>query len=246
MYAIPHLKENEVIDYIPQERTGNVFGFTSEPLKDWILESESIEQTDKGVSITVRGKYGENPAELVYSFDNNNRLRIDYILNIFKIGNGIRQIGIGFHLPDTYNTLNWKRKSLWSIYPDDHIGRTEGTAKAFYPETMSDYLQQRTIPTHGFNRDGNEYGSNDFRSTKQNIITGRLSNGKGVVVTIESNGKQHFRAWVLPGAISFLVANYSDAGNEFYLNYDSNRTRYLDSYIAEDGDVARWIQLNFN
>ena len=125
MYAIPHLKENEVIDYIPQERTGNVFGFTSEPLKDWILESESIEQTDKGVSITVRGKYGENPAELVYSFDNNNRLRIDYILNIFKIGNGIRQIGIGFHLPDTYNTLNWKRKSLWSIYPDDHIGRTE-------------------------------------------------------------------------------------------------------------------------
>lgn len=246
MYAIPHLKENEVIDYIPQERTGNVFGFTSEPLKDWILESESIEQTDKGVSITVRGKYGENPAELVYSFDNNNRLRIDYILNIFKIGNGIRQIGIGFHLPDTYNTLNWKRKSLWSIYPDDHIGRTEGTAKAFYPETMSDYLQQRTIPTHGFNRDGNEYGSNDFRSTKQNIITGRLSNGKGVVVTIESNGKQHFRAWVLPGAISLLVANYSDAGNEFYLNYDSNRTRYLDSYIAEDGDVAGWIQLNFN
>lgn len=246
MYAIPHLKENEVIDYIPQERTGKVFGFTSESLKDWILESESIEQTDKGVSITVRGKYGENPAELVYSFDNNNRLRIDYILNIFKIGNGIRQIGIGFHLPDTYNTLNWKRKSLWSIYPDDHIGRTEGTAKAFYPETMSDYLQQRTIPTHGFNRDGNEYGSNDFRSTKQNIITGRLSNGKGVVVTIESNGKQHFRAWVLPGAISFLVANYSDAGNEFYLNYDSNRTRYLDSYIAEDGDVAGWIQLNFN
>ena len=68
MYAIPHLKENEVIDYIPQERTGNVFGFTSEPLKDWILESESIEQTDKGVSITVRGKYGENPAELVLLF----------------------------------------------------------------------------------------------------------------------------------------------------------------------------------
>ncbi|WP_439787783.1 hypothetical protein, partial [Parabacteroides goldsteinii] len=67
-----------------------------------------------------------------------------------------------------------------------------------------------------------------------------------VVVTIESNGKQHSRAWVLPDAISFLVANYSDAGNEFYFNYDSNRTRYLDSYIAEDGDVAGWIQLNFN
>jgi hypothetical protein len=246
MYAIPHLKENEVIDYIPQERTGKVLGFTSEPLKDWKFESESVEQTDKGVSITVRGEYGENPVELVYSFDNNNRLRIDYILNIFKIGNGIRQIGIGFHLPNTNNTLNWKRKSLWSVYPDDHIGRTEGMAKAFYPETRSDYLRQRTIPVHSFNKDGNEYGSNDFRSTKQNIITGRLVNEKGNAVTIESNGKQHFRAWVLPDAVSFLVANYSDAGNEFYLNYDSNRTRYLDSYIAEDGDVAGWIQLNFN
>ena len=45
---------------------------------------------------------------------------------------------------------------------------------------------------------------------------------------------------------TFLVANYSDAGNEFYLNYNSNKTRYLDSYIAEDGDVAGWILLNFN
>lgn len=246
VYAIPHLKEYEVIDYIPQEQTGKFLGFTSEPLKDWRFESESIEQTDKGVSITVRGKYEENPIELVYSFDNNNRLRIDYILNIFKIGNSIRQIGIGFHLPDIYNTLYWKRKSLWSVYPDDHIGRTEGTAKAFYPETQSDYLRQRTIPVHGFNKNGNKYGSNDFRSTKQNIIIGKLINENGNAVTIESNGKQHLRAWVLPDATSFLVANYSDAGNEFYLNYDSNRTRYLDSYIAEDGDIAGWIQLKFD
>lgn len=245
LYAIPHLKENEVIDYIPQERTGDEIGFTSAPLEDWIFESESIGQTHRGASITVRGKYGENPVELVYSFDNNNRLRIDYILNIFKIGNGIRQIGIGFQLPDTYNTLDWKRKSLWSTYPDDHIGRTEGIAKAFYPETQSDYLPKRRIPTHGFNKDGNEYGSNDFRSTKQNIITAKLVNEKGNAVTIESNGKQHFRAWVLPDAISFLVANYSDSGNELYLNYDANRTKYLDAYIAEDGDVAGWIQLNF-
>lgn len=246
MYAIPHLKENEVIDYIPQERTGGEIRFTSDPLADWTFESESIKQTDRGVSITVRGKYGENPAEITYSIDNNDRLRIDYILNIFKIGNGIRQIGIGFHLPKDYNTLGWKRKSLWSAYPDDHIGRPEGVAKAFYPETQNDYLEQRVIPKHGYNKDGNEYGSNDFRSTKSGLITGRLINGNGDAITIESNGKQHLRAWVLPDAISFLLANYSDAGNEFYLNYDSNRTRYLDSYIAEDGDVAGWLQLNFN
>lgn len=246
IYAIPHLKENEVIDYIPQERSGGEVGFTSDPLTGWTFESECLTHTENGISITIHGKYGVNPIELVYSIDNDERLKIDYILNIFKIGNGIRQIGIGFNLPKAYDTIGWKRKSLWSVYPNDHIGRTEGIAKAFYPETQSDYLQQRTIPTHGFNKDGNEYGSNDFRSTKQNIITGKLINERGNAVTIESNGKQHFRAWVLQDAITFLVANYSDAGNEFYLNYDSNRTRYLDSYIAEDGDVAGWIQLNFN
>lgn len=245
MYAIPHLKENEVIDYIPQERTGGEIGFTSDPLADWIFKSESLKYTDRGVSITVCGKYGENPVELTYSIDSNDRLKVDYILNIFKIGNGIRQIGIGFHLPKEYNTLNWRRKSLWSVYPDDHIGRTEGGAEAFYPETQSKYLEQRIVPEHSYNKDGNEYGSNDFRSTKSCLITGKLINGNGDTVTIESNGKQHLRAWVLPDVTSFLIANYSDAGNEFYLNYDSNRTRYLDSYIAEDGDVTGWIQLNF-
>ena len=245
MYAIPHLKENEVIDYIPQERSEKEIGFTSSPLTDWTLESEYLTHTEKGISITIHGKYGVNPVELVYSIDNEKRLRIDYVLNIFKIGNGIRQIGIGFNLPKKYNTLGWKRKSLWSTYPDDHIGRTEGIAKAFYPETSSKYLKRRDIPKHSFSKDGNEYGSNDFRSTKQHIITGNFINERGDTINIESNGKQHLRAWILPEYVSFLIANYSDSGNEFYLNYDANRTKYLDAYIAEDGDVAGWIQMNF-
>ena len=245
MYAIPHLKENEVIDYIPQERSEKEIGFTSSPLTNWTLESEYLTHTEKGISITIHGKYGVNPVELVYSIDNGKRLRIDYVLNIFKIGNGIRQIGIGFNLPKEYNTLGWKRKSLWSTYPDDHIGRTEGIAKAFYPETSSKYLKRRDIPKHSFSKDGNEYGSNDFRSTKQHIITGNFINERGDTINIESNGKQHLRAWILPEYVSFLIANYSDSGNEFYLNYDANRTKYLDAYIAEDGDVAGWIQMNF-
>ena len=245
MYAIPHLKENEVIDYIPQERSEKEIGFTSSPLTNWTLESEYLTHTEKGISITIHGKYGVNPVELVYSIDNGKRLRIDYVLNIFKIGNGIRQIGIGFNLPKEYNTLGWKRKSLWSTYPDDHIGRTEGIAKEFYPETSSKYLKRRDIPKHSFSKDGNEYGSNDFRSTKQHIITGNFINERGDTINIESNGKQHLRAWILPEYVSFLIANYSDSGNEFYLNYDANRTKYLDAYIAEDGDVAGWIQMNF-
>lgn len=70
MYAIPHLKENEVIDYIPQERSEKEIGFTSSPLTNWTLESEYLTHTEKGISITIHGKYGVNPVELVYSIDN--------------------------------------------------------------------------------------------------------------------------------------------------------------------------------
>lgn len=244
VYAIPHLKENEVIDYIPQEPTGDV-RFSSEPLKDWSFVSESLQTSPQGVSITVKGKYGKCPIELVYRMDTDDRLRVDYILNFFSLGNKIRQIGIGFNLPKTFTTLNWKRKGLWSAYPADHIGRNQGSAQAFYPETESDYLIKRNIPRHGFNRDGNAFGSNDFRSTKANLIEGCLIAKKGDTIHIESNGKQHLRAWVLPNSIAFLIAQYSDSGNEFYLNYDANRTKYLDAYLAEDGDFAGWMQLRF-
>ena len=244
VYAIPHLKENEVIDYIPQEQAGEA-RFSSDPLKDWVFGSESLRSTSNGVSITVHGKYGKCPIELVYRIDAEDRLRIDYILNFFSLGNKIRQIGIGFCLPKTYTTLNWKRKGLWSAYPADHIGRTQGTAKAFYPETGSDYLIKRTIPTHGFNRDGNAFGSNDFRATKSNVMESGFVSEINDTICIESNGKQHLRAWVLPDCVAFLVAQYSDSGNEFYLNYDANRTKYLDAYLAEDGDFAGWMQLRF-
>lgn len=246
IYAIPHLKENEVIDYIPQQSDSAKVGFFSEPLNKWKFISESIQNNESGVVLVVRGMYDNNPVEFTYRIDSNDRLRVDYVLNISKIGNKIRQIGVGFNIPKDYTNLYWKRKSLWSTYPKNHIGRSEGFAKAFYQDVKLDYLSERKIPTHCFSEDGNQYGSNDFRSTKQGLIIGRLINdSNGNTISIESNGKQHLRAWVLPNCISFLVANYSDSGNEFYLNYDADRTKYLDTYLSEGGDFAGWIQLKF-
>lgn len=245
MYLIPLLKENEVIDYIPQEPPGDSsVRFTSDPLTDWVMETEKIERTDSNVKITVRGKYGKLPVEFVYLIDGEDRLRIDYLINIKQTEFDIRQIGVGFNLPQTYQTLYWKRKALWSVYPDDHIGRPEGEAKAFYPETLNDYKRQRIMPLHTYAKEGNEFGSNDFRSTKHTIITASLLTDNKESVTVESNGRQHIRAWILPDCTSFLVANYSNGGNEHYLNYDSDRTKYSGGLKADGGDVAGWIQLN--
>lgn len=247
LYIIPLLKENEVIDFIPQERTGGDIKFTSDPLSAWIPDSVSINNTSDGiVKVTTKGKLDELPVDFTFIIDGKGHLRIDYMVNIKKVDYDIRQIGIGFNLPETFTTLSWKRKALWSVYPEDHIGRPEGTAQAFYPETLLNYFQQRINPAHPYSKDGNEFGSNDFRSTKHNIISGKLQTASGSSVTIESNGRQHLRAWILPTGTSFLVANYSNGGNEHYLNYDSNRTRYSGSLKADGGDFTGWMQLNFD
>lgn len=247
MYLIPLLKENEVIDYIPQEpENDSPVRFTSDPLTGWKKESEKIENTQAGVKIIVRGRYGELPVEFVYRIDGAGRIRIDYLLNIRQVDFGIRQIGIGFDLPGKYHTLRWDRKALWSAYPSDHIGRPQGEARAFYPETLYNYRKQREIPVHSFAVEGNEFGSNDFRSTKHNLIAGSFLAGGKKAFTVESNGRQHLRAWVQPDRVSFLVANYSNGGNEHYLNHDSQRTRCSETLKSDGGDVAGWMQLCLN
>lgn len=246
MYLIPLLKENEVIDYIPQEsKDSTIYGFCSKNLSDWKMSSEKIEIKNNIAIITVKGMYGNLPIEFIYNIDGNERIRIDYLININKMDFPVRQIGIGFDIPKKYDTFIWKRKALWSYYPKDHIGRPFGIAKAFYKETFSDYYKKHIIPEHPYSHDGNEFGSNDFRSTKHNIIWSKYCNGNDVLLKIESNGRQHVRSWVNKNSISFLVANYSNGGNEHYLNYDSDRTKYLSGLKADGGDFAGWIQLNF-
>lgn len=245
MYLIPLLKENEVIDYIPQEpKEGAVFGFVSDYLFGWNMISEKIEVNDNIAVVTVKGMYGDLPIEFVYNIDGAGRIRIDYLINLKKMDFPVRQIGIGFDIPKEYDTFKWKRKALWSYYPDEHIGRPCGETTAFYKETLSDYLQKRMVPNHPYSHDGNIYGSNDFRSTKHNIILAEYKKKNETLLKIESNGRQHIRGWVNNGCISFLVANYSNGGNEHYLNYDSDRTKYQSGLKADGGDFAGWIQLN--
>jgi beta-galactosidase len=40
----------------------------------------------------------------------------------------IQELGWSFTLPHRFDHFSWKRQALWSVYPDDHIGRPQGTA----------------------------------------------------------------------------------------------------------------------
>lgn len=55
-------------------------------------------------------------------FSGNGGVRIDYD---FKLNAELapRQTGLVFSLPREFETLTWRRKAQWSVYPADHIGR---------------------------------------------------------------------------------------------------------------------------
>ncbi len=244
-YLIPLLKSNEVIDFIPQDPIDKTVKFTSDPLAEWECHSVTTHLTDSLVRLVCKGTHGDIPLTYTYTMNGDGQMRVDYIANITKVDYEIRQIGVGFNAPPAFDVLTWKRDALWGFYPADHIGRKEGTANAFYPETLDDYWRKRTIPTHSYAREGNSHGSTDFRSTKQQIVEASLSDSQQNVIRIESNGKQAFRSWITDKGTSFLVANYSNAGNEHYLSFDSNRTRYTTELRLDGNDIAGWIQLRF-
>ncbi len=243
MYAIPMLRENQVVDFVPIDNPNQVTIFSSPALGNWKMDSINWKKSDGLAIVHVFGKYGEVPVEFIYTVNGSGKFRVDYTINLKKLPYESRQIGVGFDLPRSYDQLTWKRIGTWTSYPDDHIGRPEGTAPALSPGTLLDYHGQWESPKHSWSHDGNEHGSNDFRSTKHNLVTGSLSNAQGHTVTIESNGKQHLRAWLNKDRTSFLLAQYSNGGTEHYLSYNSSRTR--PNLKDESGEYPGWVQIQF-
>lgn len=247
IYLIPMQKENEAIDYIPQNTNKETTYFISDPLVNWKKDSISITKERGEVTINLSGKYNGNiPVRFRYIIDKSSKLKVYYIVNLASVKEKLRQIGIGFDVDNKYQKLVWEKDALWSIYPSDHIGRPLGTTYAFYPQMQENYLSKREYPSHSYAVEGNQHGSNDFRSTKHHIKQCYLSDLDNHKIIITSNGKQHFRSWINGNKTSFLVANYSNGGNEHYLSFDSDRTRYFSELDKDGQDFAGWIELSFN
>ena len=86
--------------------------------------------------------------------------------NATSVG-GYSEVGVSFMLPNSASTISWRRKALWSVFPKNHIGRPEGTARL---------------------------GTDDGRAEKENIYEATVSvNGAGV--TALSDGRDAVRVY---------------------------------------------------
>ena len=185
----------------------------------WIAENYEVKQSKESVTIEVSGYYKEAKGKYIYSFLSNGTVKLDYSF-VVKEPISPRQIGVVFTLSSDYDMLKWKREGYWNVYPTNHIGAIEGTAKAFDLSLPVCGLAGPSVqPATDWGKDQTEAGSNIFRSTKEHIYEASLISSKNdsKIWTISSDGNQSVRAWRENGKIKVLVADYVNPGKEGFI-----------------------------
>lgn len=181
---------------------------------NWKAKSVVTGKRNDTIYISVEGSYKEADIILNYMFAGNGTMVIKYDLTASGPVDP-RQIGLVFSVPLENSVLGWYRKGFWSSYPDWHIGRTTGNAIPF-PKGSFSINKFGVEPENGWQLDANSLGSNDFRSTKDNIYWAGLSKPGGSGIIAISDGKHSFRSFVSGSRVDFLVADYSNGGAEIF------------------------------
>ncbi len=178
----------------------------------WTAESVEARPEAGAVTVTVRGRVANAAGQYAIRFDGQGRARFDYA---FKVSEAInpRQWGLVLYLPRGFDTLRWSRKGQWPVYPDNHIGRPLGTARAL---TAGRAFKFREAPAWDWKDDQNELGSNDFRSTKSELLWAALSSEKGPGLLLVSDGRQAARAFLDGDRVGWLIADFNTGGGDLF------------------------------
>ena len=190
---------------------------------DWKATSVSAEKQGDDVKISVAGSYKEFEGSYELLVNADGELKVLYRFKALADLNP-RQWGVAFDSKLDYDNVFCRRKGLWTVYPEDHIGRPVGEAPLFY-EGLPEKEDPRIRPCHSWNKDYNPMGSNDFRSTRRNIWYAGLTDNSGNKITVKSNGEQHWRSWLEGNNIRFLIADFVSPGNEMFLESHMQRFR---------------------
>jgi hypothetical protein len=184
--------------------------------RDWKATSVSGKHTGGAVEIAVAGRYREAAGTYAIRIGGDGDATVSYLFTYTGAEKvAARQIGMVFYVPRSCDILTWKRKSQWSVYPEDHIGRPEGLARALpdasLPGKAGDWMEvaYRERPSWSWSMDANALGTRDFRATRLNILRASLKDASGHGITILSDGTQHTRSFLDGSRVGLLVARYS-------------------------------------
>jgi beta-galactosidase len=160
--------------------------------KTHVIEGVSVENRAEGVEITIRDRYDGFAGSVTWLLDSKGVGQISYDY-VYSGGDmNVREIGAKLLLKPACDEVKWRRWSEWDVYPDDFIGRTEGTAKARRDPKLGEERWDKK-PTWPWSLDQTELGTADFRSIKFNIYDASLVAPDGSGMAVHANADAHFR-----------------------------------------------------
>ncbi len=190
--------------------------FLNDKCKDWEMKNINAAKYGDTITVTITGAYFEASGEVEYVFIPGRQVQINYRF-ISNSDINPRQWGMVLYFNRAFRNLEWSRNGIWTEYPEDHIGRTRGKAVPF----ISGEYQKPAFgkqPENKWYLDENILGSNDFRSTKENIYWATLTDNSGKGIVIKGNGTQSVRSWKADAGINILVAGFNTGGGDMFFS----------------------------
>ena len=93
----------------------------------------------------------------------------------------------GWTSSETYDEIRWHRWSEWDVFPEDHISRTAGVARATRDAKWgATNAPESRRPTWPWSLDQTDLGTNDFRAIKFNIYGAVLRSPTGAGVEVRA------------------------------------------------------------
>ncbi|MFJ5088432.1 glycoside hydrolase family 2 TIM barrel-domain containing protein [Streptomyces sp. NPDC088674] len=166
----------------------------------WAGTSAAVTTADGQAVVTLKGRFGTIDTVVKVAVSARGLLTTTYTLaNPPSVQ--ISDVGIRYVLADGTDTLSWQRDAQWTSYPDDHIGRTSGSASKSRGSGSDGYRTRPSWPwgqdTHSyflFGKDSPAHWTNDFRATKTGIRLAKATHGAtGPGVQVESDGTDAVR-----------------------------------------------------
>ncbi len=192
------------------------FPIFSNTCSNRIIRDISINSEDYKIVVVINESYAEVSGSQTWTIHPKGKIDVEYLYNIKEEVNP-RQIGLVFNLTSDFNQLEWNRTGLWTVYPDNHIGRLIGTAITDESVQTSGLAGPLEKPDKEWKFDRTDSGSNDFRSTKRNVFKVSLTDSSGNKFTVHSNEEHSSRAWQSAGTTKILIAEYDNPGGERFL-----------------------------
>lgn len=177
------------------------------------VESVTAVERNGALELTVKDRYDGFAGSVMWRIDRKGvgRISCDYAYSGVDLST--REVGMKLLLEPACDEVRWRRWSEWDIFPEEHISRTEGVAKARRDKKWgpTDAPESMT-PTWPWSLDQTELGTNDFRAIKFNIYEASLVAPTGAGIRVRANADVHVRPCLADDGVRLHVLSQCRMG----------------------------------